>query len=610
VILRNTHKHYASLVTESVVHCGCLARALDAIDDPVIPYFFVEPDISVAEVLNKIASSTQTAMFFDEYNNFVVMPKEWLLPDENERETNVVMYGQSEAQTDGSTNLPNIISLDGSETKIINDGAITYSIRYIQKDIKYLSQSMYVDQDKVFVYKPTLLWEVGATQETKTRNEAQKDTGSYSLGAAPLNTTLSASLPIVEYSSDNRGRVIVNNTIDLGEGVYWIPRFQGYLYANGEIIRFDAIEYDISGTGKVWIKSNKEYQKYFGSLPFNGKIYPTGFVRIYAEPYYEELVEVDVRAEPTSVNNTNTTPTSLQVVMKLGSVKEHGRGQFNTEVTEHPAGLPPYWTSSESIRGCLMSAKYVFSTTPTDKIVYSEGFGSTTSAVGGVTNLSEKSERKGTIKNFMRNYTYDHTKPEEWKRLTSTGTLQSSALVFRGPDDTAFSSVPSASSSITNFQTQKITDKKDYISYVFKEFDSAYKHFGTRMRIIGKLKVNGNEQQGANNGTTYFNLAADYSSEKVSIVGGSGGIGIGVNSETNVGYFFEICALTGDSLEKYRKTNETGTVTSVLHNVIFYKVVPAADNKTAIPKKIWGGLAKIVVDDGQFTGQDRIGLQS
>ena len=574
-----------------------------SITDPVIPYFFVEPDISVAEVLNKIAASTQTAMFFDEYNNFVVMPKEWLLPKSGARATNITMYGQVENQTDGSSYLPNIISMDGTETKILNDGVITYSIRYIQKDIKYLSQSMYIDTDKVYVYKPTLLWEVGSNQDTKTKNESQKDGTGYSLGAATLNTTLSSDLPTVEYSADQRGRIIVNNTIDVGESIYWLPRFQGYLYANGEIIRYDAVEYDISGTGKVWIKNNIEYQKYFSSLPFNGKIYPTGIIRIYAEPFYEIPTRVDERG-------INFIGDPLPI-FKVGPVKEHGRGQFNTEVTEHPAGLPSYWSDNNNVRGCLMKTKYIFSTTPTEKINYdADGFGNIASSVGSVTNLAQKSIRKGTIRNFMRNYVYDHRNPQEWERLTSTGTLQSSALVFHGPSDDTFSSVSSSSMYITNFPTQKIEDKKDYISYVFKEFTSAYRHFGTRMRIIGKLKVNGNEKQGPNDGATYFNIATESSSDKITITGGSGGIGIGVNPNTNVGYFFEICALTADDLEKYKKTNESGVVTSVLHNVIFYKVVPASNNKTAIAKKIWGGIAKIIVDDGQFTGQDRIGLQN
>jgi hypothetical protein len=33
----------------------------------------------------------------------------------------------------------------------------------------------------------------------------------------------------------------------------------------------------------------REYEYYFSQLPFNGKMYPTGLVRIYTEPNYEEV---------------------------------------------------------------------------------------------------------------------------------------------------------------------------------------------------------------------------------------------------------------------------------------------------------------------------------
>jgi len=634
-----------------------------SVNDPIIPYFYVEPDVSVAEVLTRIATSTQTAMFFDEYNNFVVMPKEWLLPNSDERSTDVVLYGQEEG-----TNLPNIVKIDPGQTKVLNDGKITYSTKYIQKEMKYLSQSMYLDEDKVFVYKPVMLWEVGSSKETKTRNESQKDSSSYALGAAALNTTLTVDLPTVVFDTATNQRKVINNIIDVGESVYWIPRFQGYLYANGEIIRYDAIEYDISGTGKVWLSSNQEYQKYFASLPFNGKIYPTGNVRIYSEPYYEELITTFIGASP-------------PVVYKLGGVKKHGRAQFNTDITEHPAGLPDYWSNNNNVRACSMKSEYIFTTTPTEKITYTEGLlafpnsasagivnaASTSGSVTSAVSLANFSTRKGTIRNFLRNYSYDDSTPEQWKRLTSTGTLQSSALVFSGPNDEQLSTirkirpyeyetvpvttwVPGGSCWVTtgydengniqqalyascavpvttNVTRKKATpsgytdsdtgywygpateNKRDVIYYVYKQFNEAYKHFGTRMRIIGKLKGY-NNQQAPNNSMTYFNVQPDNSSETVNINGGSGGIGIGVNPSTNVGYYFEICTLTADNLEKYKKVNkDTNDVTSVLHNVIFYKIVPASDGTTAIPKKLWGGIAKIIVDEGQFVGQDRLGIQ-
>ena len=622
-----------------------------SVSDPVIPYFYVEPDISVAEALTKLAVSTQTAMFFDEYNNFVVMPKEWLLPNDGERSTSVVLYGQEE-----DTSLPNVIKIDPGQTKILNDGTITYSIKYIQRDIKYLSQAMYVDEDKTYVYKPVMLWEVGQNKETKTSNESQKDSSGYALGAAALNSDLTSSLPYVAFNSETNQREIFNNIIDVGENVYWIPRFQGYLYANGEIIRYDAIEYDISGTGKVWLSSNQEYQRYFGSLPFNGKIYPTGNVRIYVEPYYEELTGAYSGLVPPAV-------------YKIGEVKKHGRGQFNTEITAHNAGLPAYWSDNTNARACLMKSEYIFTTTPTEKITYtSDGLLAfpNSASVGVVNGLANISTRKGTIKNFLRNYKYDDRNPQEWKKLTSTGTLQSSALVFVGPGDDQLGTVQeirayenetvpvttwipggpcevttgynddgspqkalyaNCSTPVTTMVTRRkatpagyqdsgsywyrapVENKRDIISYVYKQFDGAYKHFGTRMRIIGKLKSNDNEQA-PNNATTYFNVQVDNSSEKINISGGSGGIGIGINPSTNVGYYFELCTLTADNLEKYKKVNQdTKEVTSVLHNIIFYKIVPASNGTTAIPKKLWGGLGKIIVDEGMFVGQDRIGIQ-
>ena len=85
--------------------------------DPIIPYFFVAPDQNVAQVLNQLALATQTAMFFDEYNNFVVMSKDYLMPTETQRSTDFVFSG-SNNQTDSgvienatSGNLPNILSI-------------------------------------------------------------------------------------------------------------------------------------------------------------------------------------------------------------------------------------------------------------------------------------------------------------------------------------------------------------------------------------------------------------------------------------------------------------------------------------------------------------------
>lgn len=542
-----------------------------SINDPVVPYFYVEPDISVAQAMTDLAVSTQTAMFFDEYNNFVIMPKEYLLPEEGRRNTNLSLYGQTESLNGQTVALPNIINISSTDQAILNDGVITYSLKYIQKSYSSLSQAQFLDEDKTYVYKPVLLWEVGSNQPYKTQNSVAEKSSGYSLAAAPLNSTLTASVP---YVVDNQIDP-ATNIIDLGENVYWLGRFQGYLYANGEIIRYDAIEYDVSGSGRVWISGNQEYQNYFASLPFNGKIYPTGNVRVFCEPYYVQYE-----------NAPQTEDLDENVTFKNGPVKRHGRGQFGTEIVEHPAGLPEYWSDDNNVRGCQMQSQYIFSTTPTEQIQYpaSDSLGS---AVGVNNSLAQDSTRNGVIKNFMRRLV---PSDDEIKalRVTSSGTIQSSALVFSGPQ-----TFPSN------------VNARDFISYIYKPMDQAFRHFGTRMRIVGKLETN-DRIQSPNNSSPYFNVQPSNTSDTVNINGGSGGVGFGINPDKNYGYFFEICALTADNLSQYTTTNkETGQLSTVLHNIIFYKIIPSGGQ--AQPRKLWGGLAQIIVDDGRFTGQDRLG---
>lgn len=544
---------------------------LRSIKDPVIPYFFVSPDSSVAQVLTDLAVSCQAAVFFDEYNNLVVMPREYILPEDNNRPTDMVLYGQVEQENNTVTALPNIINIDNSETKILNDGTIQYSIRYIQKEAGSLAQTGYIDKDKTYGYKPVLLWEIGGTEQTKTVNEQAKETSSYTLGAAALNTSLSASVPYVENNQ------IKNNIIDFGENVYWLPRYQGYLYANGEIIRYDAVEYDISGTGKRWLSSNAEYQKYFSSLPFNGKMYPTGNVRIFAEPYYVEYENAPVTDE-----------LDINVTYKNGVVRRHGRGQFGTEITEHQAGVSNDWLANDYVRGLQMDSKYIFSTTPTERITYPT-LANNSNPVGQNNPQAQKSSRTGIIKNlFSQIYPTDDV--VKTLRTTQAGTLQASALSFYGPTD-----------------FDAAINKRDFVSYVYKNLNSAFKHFGTRLRVIGRLTNNDNVQSPTNS-STYFNVQPTSSADTVNIDGGSGGIAIGINPSTNHGYFYEICALTKDNLQNYFTLNsETGQQESVLHNIIFYKIMRSGE--TAIPVKLWGGLAKIIVDEGYFVGMDRIGTE-
>ena len=552
-----------STLLDSVGFSNYTFKRIGLENDPIIPYFFVAPDQSIAQVLNDLAISTQTAMFFDEYNNFTIMSKNYIMPQANERQTSFTLVGTNNQQEVGViknkqvvAELPNIISISSQDKKIYNDGRINYTSRYIQKSYGSIKQSTLLDKEKTWVYKPSLLWEVSGETALKTINSKVEKQSNFVLGAMPINSDLPAIPPYVSNG------IIINNTVDLGENIYWLTKYKGYFYSNGEIIRYDAVQFNITAIGNVWISSNQEYQDYMASLPFNGKMYPTGLIRILCNPYYETV--------------------SGQTRIKSGAVMEHGRGQFGTKITTHNAGMSSHWTSDTYLRGCNMKSSYLFNTS--SEIEYPL---SLTTGEAGINNtLAKKSSRTGIIKNFMASNYLTETELNSLQS-TQSGTIQSSALVMSGP---SFSS----------------TDTPvDFISYVYKPLDNSYKHFGTRMRIVGSVDTNEDRLQTPIGSTTYYQLPTTQPNQNSNIGGGSGGLGVMINPETNNGYYFEIIALTEKNVESYLKINSDGSSEKNISNVVFYKIKKDSTGN-AIPIKLWSGLSSILVDDGRFTGQYRV----
>lgn len=562
IFLQNVSLSFAiATLLDNIGFSNYVFKRLDSESDPTIPFFFIPPETSVAQILEQLAVSTQTAMFFDEYNNFVCMSKNYIMPTEEQRPTDVVLYGSRDSYKTGvyqnatltPSQIANIVSIDSQENAVFNDGKVLYNTRYIQKSYGKYRQASLIDKEKQWIYKPALLWEVAPNENVRSQNDQNKSQSAYNLAAIPLNSDLSSAVPRIVNNQ------IVNNTMDLGEGVYWLSRYNGYFYSNGEIIKFDAVEYSIPGlptsiseTGNVWISSVQEYQNYFSKVPFNGKIYPTGLVRIYSEPNYE------------IVNGLTR--------FKNGAVAKHGRGQFGTKVVSHSAGISDYWLDTANVRGCKMSTEYLF-----NKEIYSGTYQTTAAGTSGL-QLAQRSTRNSLIKNFLSSS--DGTETGTNRLYSSqSGTLQSSALVF---------------------SNQYMLNPMNHVSYIYKEMDSKYKNFGTRMRIIGEQNndlVNHQSPQGAMN---LFKIQTA-TSEDTSFVGGSsGGIAVLLNKDTNVGYYYEIIALTSNTLQEYKK--EGG-----IYNVIFYKVVAGADGENeAQVVRLYGGLTNILVDNGLFVGQQRM----
>lgn len=582
-----------ALLLDNIGFSNYIFKGIDSANDPIIPFFFVEPDASVADILQKLAQSTQTAMFFDEYNNFVIMPKEYLMPSSKVRDDNaaiserlVTLYGQKTG-----TKLPNIESISSVETAIVNDGQINYTTRYIERDVSKLEQAQLDLESRTYGYKSSILWEAGDQDELRTINQPTGKQG-YQLGAVTLNATLSDSVPYVQNNT------IKNNIIDVGESQIWLPRFQGYLYANGEIIRYDAQEYTVSGVGNVWITNNNEYQKYFSKLPFNGKIFPTGNLRIYVEPFYEEQPSADL------------SDLEIGVIYKNGQVKSHGRGQFGTEVVTHHAGLNSYWEDSTNRRSFRMDSSYLFSTKATESIEYPPIVSaSPTLPLGSDESSLSNTRVSNKVANFMKKVVRSENIKSTLNQ-TQSPTVQLSALLFEGP-----SPIPAVPP--TGLEN---TGPRDIVSYIYKDLTNDYKHVGTRMRIVGK-RIDDSTQsiQGA---TEYYKSVTK--SGATSLAGGSGGIGYFIDKNTNSGYYFEICALTKDFLDLFK--DDKINAEQILDNIIFYKVLPRTMESTyvnsasvtvtntgkeniAVPVKLWGAEASILVDSGMFVGMDRLAAQ-
>jgi len=565
-----------SLLLDYIGFSNYSFKRVNGESEVTIPYFFVPPDMTVAQVLQDLAVSTQTAMFFDEYNNFTMMSKNYIMPLESERSTDITLYGTKDFEDQGvrenyplNNKLTNIIELSNQDSKVYNDGSINYTSRYIQRSVGSIKQAGLIDNEKTWIYKPVLLWEVAGTDNTKSVNGQVGNQSTYVLGAIALNSDLTSTVPSV---SNNK---IINNTIDFGESVYWMTRYNGYFYANGEVIKFDAVEYNVAGVGNVWISDVEEYQTYFSKIPFNGKIYPTGLVRIYSEPNYQE--------------------TNGVLKFKNGVVAKHGRGQFGTSIVNHYAGLSTHWADGENLRGCTMKGDVLFSAIATDLPQPETGLSVAAAGISTFINtgtppateqatsnsISQKTTRNGIIKNFLSS-TYIDQSVTNRLQSTQSGSIQSSAFVMNGP---ALTTSPRP---------------KDFISYVYKPLEDKFKHFGTRVRIIGKIENNMDRGQSAIGSANYYIIPGTTPEKSISISGGSGGMAVMINPDTNIGYYFEIAALGISDITK--------TDTSNVNNVFFYKLLKD-ENGNAVPVKLWEGLSKIIVDDGNFVGQYRVAAE-
>ena len=263
-----------------------------------------------------------------------------------------------------------------------------------------------------------------------------------------------------------------------------------------------------------------------------------------------------------------------------------------------------------------MDSKNIFSTVPTEFLTYDPISASVAASPLGNDTVSQgQSSITSKIANFMKK----STRSEGFSSFNQqvVAGIQSSALIFSGPypvpslADIVRTTLYDPETSMSNLSS---TSDRDLVSYVYKDLDTDYRHVGTRMRIIGKIIDN--KTQSALNSTDLFEIdKATTSSNLKTLSGGAGGIGYMVDINTNSGYYLEIASMSEDVLKYYGSDSSGGILPTdqVLENIIFYKVERTpystqVDKKIniAVPKKLFGALARILVDEGKFVGQDRL----
>jgi hypothetical protein len=676
--------------------------------EDVIPYFYVAPDTTVAEVLNQLAQSTQSAMFFDEDNNFIVMSKNYIMPTSLERSNDIVLYGTKDFSDTGvlrngatQAQLANIMSISSENNDVFNGGKIIYSNKYIQKSYGTIKEASLLNNSQSYKYKPVLLWEVSGTEALRPTNEEVSTQSSYTLSAMPLNVTLSSAVPSVSSGA------IIDNIIDFGQSIYWLTRYEGYFYANGEIIKYKGVEHTVqssqvtglgatlvastntftltsgniyslavgqkltktSGAGafgvttiitgidrakkivtlssthgtpgaisfvadaqtnNVWVENLNDYQKYFAQIAFNGKMFPTGRVKIYAEPKFDGTGAI------------------------IG-VAKHGRGQFGTKVTSHNIlDTSNYWLNTAYRKAFKMQSKWMFK----DNHQYTQTkyvFTGSSGTLNGKTITLGGSLTTGNVEvgwivtaasgvptgTVVETIAADKKSFTINKKLTATlsnatvtvvdrtiETLSQAAIsnLSSVPDatgltkdmfDTSYFTESPSTTTVDNTKpngsvaasaltitgvSNKTGNSNDYLSYIYKDCsDTPFNTFGTRMKILGKQKDKNIS------GVSQIPIGADaIDIIKDTIISGTGGgiaVRLDVSTNTNTGYYFEIDALTSDSV--ISQTSSTQTIENI-PNVYFYKVLKGATSGEAVPVTLWYGSAPILVDTGLFSGMGKI----
>ncbi len=515
--------------------------------DTIIPYFFVNETMSAAEALQALAVATQCAIFFNENNNLVVMPREH--------------FGTEPVYTfrGGSERLDervNIEAIDSIGTQIIADAEIKFIHRDIARE-RYLTyrqsnanaSSTMGEAGNLMGYKVSPLWDASKL-ETNT------------LGVGVLRTELTSEPP---YYDPSKPSGIANDSFDIGYWTELFPEFRGLVFMNGEVIRYDAKQYSINGQN-TWVTSQNHLNELIGQSPFKSMVYPTGLMRIYTEITKDESGHV--------------------------ALVSHGRGMFNTPLTYHPAE-PTEWisgtvvtysdTALDSVFGVAAPSNYAFSKVSVPKTV-------STSTVSTNYIYNPLHSRNSPVAlNPINISPHDVSLFESDRRI-----MRSSALTFAGPSEATANQVFLKVKQLPGSGYTMFGTRMGIIGSSGPEpDDDEQSPFGSM--VLGEFKLSTDEEN----------------SENKTVLGAGGGLAFWTNrlggSLNNDGYFLEVTALNSSYTVS---ENPDGAPSVVFANVNFYKInngtatAPLTGGNVAV--KLWSTYMDIRVTTGSQTARDRL----
>lgn len=548
-------------------------------EDTKIKTFYCKKEETVAQVLEKIAVATQSAMYFDAYNNLNVLTKEritgtisrdsdstdttrgvdyWLVYDED-------YAGQEESSKLSGSYVANVISSNDSRIDPITNGTITYHSYGVKRTpgaalTNFAISKEFIDDIPYHIgtsygYDPVLsiLWQpqddqkatLGAGTLIRTlSNDRLDDVFTTSISASNQQHAI-----YKMYSNSNANqKSALFIEVDRSDILTFLD-YKGFVMIDQEIIAYNGKVFSVNGQEKI-LFSKEDLDQEINNLAAsarNSSIVQIGFI-------------VEPRFEVTGYNTGDKNLYNYTVI-------SDGRGQFGTKVQEH----------SRDISAFLVN-------------------GITSLTLGGAYTNKAPNENQTSI---STRYDYkDVTSFKKAKRLLGIsdnsefnsyiGLMKLSGpkeqLADRGSQTN--SNTVANQNKINQIVDQKITG--DFDPYIYSQgerniYIKEVNEFGFRPDVVAtRMKLFSGRKQKKNG-------KVDYSTN--SAIGGIG-FALKKDNDGNIisGYFLEI-----ESVGSAAQTFDKKSKSRLKNSIRFYRVSRDSNNKLQ-PTLIGVADAKIVTD--------------